>query len=105
MSHRNFRTIAVFGCGTIGASWAGLFAARGLKVGPGADVEIISCNNERPVWQSQTHRPATLDIRADAIARRGIELLLWRINHRSASGRVSILIEPNVIESERAVLG
>ena len=32
MSDQNFQTIAVFGCGTIGASWAGLFAARGLNV-------------------------------------------------------------------------
>lgn len=32
MSTHNFQTIAVFGCGTIGASWAGLFAARGLNV-------------------------------------------------------------------------
>jgi len=27
-----FKTVAVFGCGTIGSSWAGLFAARGLNV-------------------------------------------------------------------------
>jgi DNA-binding LacI/PurR family transcriptional regulator len=73
--------------------------ARGLRVGRGKDVEIISCNNERE-YIPGLPRPATLDLRADVIGRRGVELLLWRMKHPSLGERVSLLIEPELVESK-----
>jgi DNA-binding LacI/PurR family transcriptional regulator len=74
-------------------------AARGLRAGRGKDVEMISCNNERAPVPGLYH-PATLDLRADVIGRRGVELLLWRMRNTDFSERVSLLIEPELVESK-----
>ncbi len=57
-------------------------AQRGLRTGPntsgGGDVQLISCNNERPHLLHLRTVPAEIDIRVESIGRRGVEQLLWR---------------------------
>ena len=74
--------------------------ARGLRVGSGGDVEIVSCNNERPHLIGLHPQPATIDIRPDAIGRRGVEQLLWRMRNPDVPERVRHLVEPALIEPD-----
>lgn len=71
----------------------------GIEIGPGK-TEIISCNNEKPYLLSLNPRPAVLDIRVEAIGRRGVEQLLWRLDHLSLPERIITAIEPQVIDHD-----
>jgi LacI family transcriptional regulator len=72
---------------------------HGVKLGPG-EVEIISCNNEQPYLVGLQPRPAVIDIRVESIGRRGVEQLLWRMEHPDVPERIITAIEPQVISSE-----
>lgn len=77
-----------------------LLARRGLSIGAGRDVEIISCNNERPYLMGLSAAPATIDIRAESIGRRGVEQLVWRLRHPDVRERMRAMIEPCLVESQ-----
>src|SRR5262249_31691352 len=70
---------------------------RGVTIGCGKDVEIISCNNEQPHLVGLSEPPATIDIRTESIGRRGLEQLLWRMQNDGLAERVRTLIEPMLI--------
>ena len=74
---------------------------HGLRPGPDGDVELVSCNNERPHLMNLSPIPATIDIRPESIGRRGVELLLSRLNNPSGrdSERVRTMVEPVLVES------
>ena len=69
---------------------------QGIKIGPG-QVEIVSCNNEQPYLVGLMPKPAVIDIRVESIGRRGVEQLLWRIEHTSVPERIITTIEPTII--------
>lgn len=71
--------------------------ARGIL--PGRDIDIISCNNERPLLVSLRPRPATLDIHAGEIGRRAVQRLLWRIRNPDEPAE-TILLEPSLVEGD-----
>lgn len=71
---------------------------RGVEVGPGS-VELISCNNEAPYLMGLSPRPASIDIRAETIGRRGIEQLVWRLEHPHTVERMTITVEPVIAGS------
>lgn len=71
----------------------------GVEIGPGK-TELISCNNEKPYLMSLHPRPAVVDIRVEAIGRRGVEQLLWRLEHRNVPERLITAIEPVVIDHD-----
>ena len=71
---------------------------RGVR--PGTDIEIISCNNERPLLANLHPRPVTIDIHAEAIGKRAVEQLLWRIEHPNAR-RVTVALDPALVDGER----
>jgi len=76
---------------------------RGLRLGPdngrGTDgFDVISCNNERRYLIGLNPMPATIDIRAESIGRRGVEQLLWRMSRASVPERVRTMIEPVLVE-------
>jgi DNA-binding LacI/PurR family transcriptional regulator len=71
---------------------------RGVRSGPGGDVEIVSCNNERPHYAGLQSQPAAIDIHPEAIGRRGVEQLLWRMRNPEASGRMRTMVDPTLIE-------
>ena len=67
-----------------------------MKIGAG-EVEIISCNNETPYLMGLMPKPAAIDIRVESIGRRGVEQLIWRMQHPEVPERVITAIEPLVI--------
>jgi DNA-binding LacI/PurR family transcriptional regulator len=73
--------------------------SRGIEVGPGK-TELISCNNEKPYLVGLAPRPAVIDIRVESIGRRGVEQLLWRLQHLEVPERIIATIEPFIVRSE-----
>ena len=76
--------------------------ARGLQ--PGRDLEIISCNNERPLLAGLQPRPATIDIHAGEIGRRAVQRLLWRIRNPDKPAE-TLLLEPSLVEGDPVSAG
>lgn len=68
----------------------------GVQIGEG-QVELISCNNEEPYLVGLYPRPAVIDIRVESIGRRGVEQLLWRLEHSDVTERLLTTIEPVVV--------
>ena len=75
-----------------------VLSEAGLSMGPGLDVLLVSCNNELPYLSTLNPAPATLDIRAESIGRRGVERLLWRLAHRDVPERIRTMVEPALIQ-------
>jgi DNA-binding LacI/PurR family transcriptional regulator len=71
-------------------------AARGVR--PGKDVEIISCNNEEAYLAGLDPRPATIDIGAELMGRRGAEQLLRKIRRPGETRQVQIAVSPVLVE-------
>ena len=71
----------------------------GVKIGPG-EVEIISCNNERPYLIGLSPKPAEIDIRVEAIGMRGVERLLWRMRNKDTAERIVTAVDPGVIDHD-----
>jgi DNA-binding LacI/PurR family transcriptional regulator len=71
----------------------------GVNIAPG-QVDIISCNNERPYLVGLSPKPAEIDIRVEAIGRRGVERLLWRVHNRNVPERMVTAIEPKVLSHD-----
>ncbi len=53
--------------------------AAGLK--PGVDIEIVGTNNDAALLNYLHPRPASVDIHAEAVGRRAVEQLYWRLDH------------------------
>ncbi|MGN6504221.1 MAG: LacI family DNA-binding transcriptional regulator [Tepidisphaeraceae bacterium] len=71
----------------------------GVQIGPG-QVEVISCNNERPYLIGLSPKPAEIDIRVEAIGVRGVERLLWRMNNHNTPERIVTAVDPLVIDHD-----
>lgn len=69
------------------------------KLQPGQDVQIVTCNNERPYLAGLHPAPAVVDIHADYVGKRAIERLLWRIKH-PADPYEKVLIAPSIVDGE-----
>jgi DNA-binding LacI/PurR family transcriptional regulator len=71
-------------------------ALNQLKIKPGTDVAVVTCNNERPYLMDLDPAPAVIDIHAEFIGAEAVKLLDWR---RSAPDepRRTIMIEPTLI--------
>ena len=69
------------------------------KLHPGQDVQIITCNNERPYLTGLHPAPAIVDIHADYVGKRAIERLLWCIKH-PADPYEKVLIAPSIVDAE-----
>ena len=75
---------------------------RGVQIGgsgggDGGGIDIISCNNEQPYLVGLSPKPAVIDIRVESIGRRGVEQLLWRLDHGDVPERIITAIEPMVV--------
>lgn len=76
-----------------------LYAAlhqRGFKVG--VDLSVLSFNHEKPLVTGLVPALTTLDVRAEAIGRRAVQQLLWRIRNKQDTIPTKILVEPAFIE-------
>jgi LacI family transcriptional regulator len=76
---------------------------NGHAISDDAAVEIISCNNEQPHYAGLSAQPARIDIRPEAIGRRGVEQLLWRIRTgNDVPERMRVMVDPVLIEPDGA---
>jgi DNA-binding LacI/PurR family transcriptional regulator len=73
-------------------------AEAGITLGAGGQVHLVSCNNEMPYLNRLRPAPATLDIRAESIGRRGVEQLIWRLDNTHVEERIRKMVEPLLIE-------
>lgn len=73
-------------------------AQRRLR--PGRDVSIVSCNNEKSLLVHLQPALTTVDVHAELIGRRAVDLLLWRIAHPAETVDSQVLIEPALVEGE-----
>jgi LacI family transcriptional regulator len=67
---------------------------------PGKDVSVLSCNNERSLVANLEPGLTTIDVHAEAIGRRAVDQLVWRIQHPEDVHPVQILIEPTLAERD-----
>ena len=72
---------------------------HGVKIGPG-EVEIVSCNNEKPYLVGLHPKPTEIDIRAESIGRHGVEQLIWRLEHPKVVERIVTTIEPFIVPAD-----
>jgi DNA-binding LacI/PurR family transcriptional regulator len=74
-------------------------ALRQLGLRAGRDLSVLSFNHEKPLVMGLNPPLTTIDIRAEAIGRRAVEQLSWRIRHKAESIPTKILVEPCLIEA------
>jgi len=73
--------------------------ARGLRTGPQGDIELVSCNNERPHHAFALGQVASVDLRAELIGLQGVKQLIWRMQNADRPERTTLLIEPVLVET------
>jgi DNA-binding LacI/PurR family transcriptional regulator len=84
----------------VGEDWMMRYAyttlqAHGLR--PMVDVPIIGCNNDRMHFAGLSSEPATIDIRFERIASRGVEQLASRMQTGTFDDRLRIMVEPALV--------
>jgi LacI family transcriptional regulator len=74
------------------------------KVGmrPGHDIEIVGTNNDAVFLDCLHPRPASVDIHAEAIGRRAVDQLYWRLDHPREPRQI-VQLEPELYEGECGV--
>jgi DNA-binding LacI/PurR family transcriptional regulator len=88
-----------------------LLGSPEFRTPPARQLEIISCNNERP-HLVRSDGAVTIDLRPESIGRRGVELLLWRMRERdsaastttAAADRVRVMVEPLLLQPKADAL-
>jgi LacI family transcriptional regulator len=76
----------------------GVYAAlTDAGIRPGDDLDIISCNNDRPHLLGLDPMPATIDIRFERIAFHGVERLVCRMQEDETPERLRVLVEPVLV--------
>ncbi len=89
-------TAIIVSADSIAVQLYGALWQLGVKVGE--DVSILSFNHEKPLVLGLNPPLTTIDIRAEAIGRRAVQQLLWRIANKTDSIPTKILVEPCLIE-------
>jgi DNA-binding LacI/PurR family transcriptional regulator len=79
---------------TMGSMVQQCLQRRGVRVGE--DVQIISCNNERPLIESLIPPLPTIDIDAPGIGRKAAELLAWRLSRPRDEQTVTWSLKPRL---------
>jgi len=73
----------------------GILYERGIR--PQHDIELLSCNNEKPIIQLLHPEPAVVDIRSGTLGERAAEQLLWRVVNPDAPF-VHLTVQPTLAE-------
>jgi len=68
-------------------------------VRPQQDIEIVTCNNERPYLAPLQPKPTIIDIQPQIIGHRAVDQLIWRAANRNTPA-LRIMVEPVLIPSE-----
>ena len=74
---------------------------RGLRAG--ADVSVVSCNNEQSLLADLHPALTTIDVHAEFTGRRAVDQLLWRLRHRDEPLAMQVLVEPTLVERDSVV--
>lgn len=61
-------------------------------------MQVISCNNDARSLPLRGPVPPSIDIASEAIGRRGLEHLLWRIAHPARPERFRMMIGPTLVD-------
>ncbi|RKX30665.1 MAG: hypothetical protein DRP71_14675 [Verrucomicrobia bacterium] len=69
---------------------------KGLKVAK--DLSILSFNHEKPLVMGLSPDLTTIDVQAEAIGRRAVDQIRWRLDHPMDDIPTRILIEPKLVE-------
>jgi len=72
-----------------------LLTQAGVRVGN--DLQIVSVNNEQVLLAGLDPRPATIDLGAEALGKRAVDQLLWRMRNPDEPRRVRVTVEPRLI--------
>lgn len=89
-------TAIIVSADSIAVQLYGAMRQLGLKVG--VDLSILSFNHEKPLVMGLNPSLTTLDIRAEAIGRRAVQQLFWRIRNAAENIPTKILVEPSLVE-------
>ena len=66
---------------------------------PGKDIEVISCDNEEQFIGNLSPRPTTIDIGLEALGQQAVRQLLWRLANKDQPSRMTVMIEPALVQS------
>jgi LacI family transcriptional regulator len=97
-ARRNHKPVGVFFVQDIAASKV-YWALHQLGQKPGDWLKAIGCDNDCSALGSLEPRPATFDVRAEAIGKRAVVQLLWRIKNHSMEDPMTVLVTPRLISS------
>ena len=75
-------------------------ALAATRIRPQRDIQIVSCNAEEMFLSPLHPRPATIDIHSAEIGRRGVDMLIERIENPKAPP-ASIIFRPKLIPGEK----
>lgn len=77
-------------------------ALQARRVRPMTDIEIISCDNEQQFLNKLSPVPPTIDLNLELVGRRAVQQLLWRMRNPDERSRLTILVEPILLEPVNA---
>ncbi len=70
-------------------------ALSAVGIRPGVDIELVGTNNDAALLDHLHPRPASVDIHAEKVGRRAVEMLYWRLDHGREPRQV-IELEPEI---------
>jgi DNA-binding LacI/PurR family transcriptional regulator len=73
----------------------GALAERSVRVP--RDVSVVSCNNEVSLVSGLNPQLTTIDVHAEAVGRRAVEQLFWRIAHPDEPLTMQVLVDPHLV--------
>lgn len=79
---------------SIGALTHRALTKRGIRIG--SEVSVISCNNDGPLLAGLFPELTTVDIHPEAIGRRTVDQLLWRIGRPDEPSQ-EVTVEPTLV--------
>ncbi len=71
-----------------------------VGIRPGPDLAVISCGNEHAYLMALNPIPPTIDLGVDSVARHAVEQLTRRLQFPEEDERVTLSIEPSLVESD-----
>lgn len=63
---------------------------------PGRDFEVILGNYNPVIYHNLDHLPAAIDINLPTLVRQVVDHLIWRIENRTAAGRIGVSVSPSL---------
>jgi len=72
---------------------------RGLREAgrrPERDFEVVLGNYNPVIYHNLDHLPAAIDINLPTLVRKVVDHLIWRIENRSAVGRIGVTVSPSL---------